>query len=125
MSARPWRPSPPPVSAETVLLTIHANPIVAIHFWAGWNEGYDRALDGAMAPLYREFGDRIAFRSLDFDDAPLQDFVKTAEVLNLPAIGFWRDGKRDRVVIGLRSATAWRETIREVLAGGSDAAGPP
>ena len=115
MSGRSWTPSTAAVSADSVQQILRDHPIVAVHFWAPWNRAYDEALDSALLPLYKEFGDRIDFRSLDTDDRQLWSFVQGAGVLNLPAIGFWRNGQRDRVVIGLRSLAAWRETFVEVL----------
>ncbi|MCK6479802.1 MAG: hypothetical protein L6R43_06550 [Planctomycetes bacterium] len=115
MTEHPWRPSATALSAESVQETLCAHRTVAILFWATWNEGLDRALEASLKPLFREFGDRITFRSVDFDDRRIWPFVQSSGVVNLPAIGFWKGGTLERVVIGVRSPAAWRDTFVDVL----------
>lgn len=109
-----WTPSSPALSAETFVSTLQRHPFVAIHFWAPWN-GYDREFDKRLARLREEFGTQIVFRSVNVDDAGLAAVCVTAPVLNVPALGIWRHGLRDRVLIGLRDEDSLRRILEEAV----------
>ena len=93
---------------------------VAVHFWATWN-GYDRDFDTRLAPLRIEFADRVEFRSVNVDDDELAGVQISVPVLNVPALGIWRHGVRDQVVVGMRD----RDALRRALAWAVRPAGVP
>jgi len=109
-----WTPSTPPLTAATFVSTVRQHRYVAIHFWAEWNSS-DREFDEFMAPLRDEFDDRILFRSIDVDDPSLAAVMVAAPVLNVPALGIWRDGLRERIVIGLQNEASWRLILADAL----------
>lgn len=110
--ATDWTPSTPALTAETFDSTVQQHRCVAIHFWASRNR-YDRELDERMAPLREEFAGQVEFRSVNVDDSELLVVTTTAPVLNVPALGIWRRGVRERVFIGLRPLNAWRHILRD------------
>jgi thioredoxin-like negative regulator of GroEL len=63
----------------------------------------------------QEFADSVAFRSVDVDDKEMADFCRECEVVNVPALGCFVDGRRVRTIIGLIPAKVLREHFATLL----------
>ena len=112
-----WWPETVPLTFAEVADPIVNHPVVVVHLWARWN-GVDRQFASVLDAVRPEFEGRITFRSADVDDPGLATFCRECEVVNVPALGCFVDGRRVKTVVGSRpvkrlrpsSATRWAVT---------------
>ncbi|MDM4019515.1 thioredoxin family protein [Roseiconus lacunae] len=99
-----------------------------VHFWATWNN-VDKLMDVELHALRPDFYDVVNFLSMDTDDSDAWDFIQSCQVLNLPALGFFKGQSHLDTLIGLGERHVLAQAIRQWIkaAGGEpdDAREPP
>ncbi len=109
-----WRPSTPALDGETLQQVLRDNAVVAIHYWAQWNN-HDRAFDEVLRPLRAEFAGSVAFRSIDIDTPAGAQLAMDARLLNVPALSIWLTGRHWRTIIGVRRVNRLRNEIADAV----------
>ena len=115
MDTNAWTPKTPLIAAPTLSSELPAIPLAVVHFWAAWNN-VDRQMDELIQAVRPRFQDRIAFFALETDAKSAHDLCRECKVINLPALVFFRDGKRIETLIGLRPEAELVETINRWIA---------
>jgi thiol-disulfide isomerase/thioredoxin len=109
-----WRPTLPPVDAETLPGLLAEHRVVVLHCWAAWN-GYDRQMDAVLRGLVPLFAGQVVFYSLNTDLEAGWPLLRVWGVLNLPALVCLIDGDRHETLIGLKTEVALEVKVREWL----------
>lgn len=114
----PWLPSTTPVSAAEFADVIAAHPVVVFHVWAVWDR-YDREMDARLQELRPEYQERIAFYSLDVDEAALGPLYREVNLLNVPGILCYANGSFHETIHGLWPTDRLRSKFEDWLAAGT------
>lgn len=85
MDHRPSWPLGESVTAEELPAILARHRLVIIHCWAIWN-GYDKQMAGMLYKLRPIYQDRISFFAMDADHENNAPFLRTHDVLNVPAL---------------------------------------
>ena len=73
-------------------------PAAAIHFDAAWNAKYRAVTRNAMADAEKVLAAYVNFGEEDCDSEP--ELAKSIQILNLPSVAYYRDGKLVGALIG-------------------------
>ena len=111
-----WRPGTVPLTVADVADLIPNHKVVVVHFWARWN-GVDRQFASVLDAVRPEFEGRITFRSADVDDPELATFCRECEVVNVPALGCFVDGRRVKTIVGSRPVNVAASRVRRPAGG--------
>jgi thioredoxin-like negative regulator of GroEL len=79
---------------------IEAKPAAAIHFDAGWAVAYRPLLRQKMLEAEKGLGDRAKFGEVDVDRD--MELAKSVRLLNVPTVGYYRDGRLVAPLTGCR-----------------------
>jgi thiol-disulfide isomerase/thioredoxin len=88
--------------------------VVLVHFWASWNK-YDEILAEILRKLELNFGKSVKFCSLDTDQQHLLEFIKSLRIINLPALGYYKNGNKIALEIGMRTEEELQTKIEQFL----------
>jgi hypothetical protein len=85
---------------------IAAKPAAAIHFDAEWDIAYRPIVRKRMLDAEKELSDRANFGEVDVDRQ--KELAKSVRLLNVPAVGYYRDGQLVALLIGARQNVCHR-----------------
>ena len=106
-----WQPSSPGIEDPSSLNDLLSRrSVVVVHFWAPWN-GYDIVMDERLQALMPDYADRIALVSINFDNPHMVYLFRECNVLNLPALACFVEGRHSDTLIGMRSEEALAELL--------------
>ena len=80
-----WKPKTSSIDHETFVQVCRDNAMIAVHFWAVWNN-YDQEVDREIQLLLKDHPGEIYFLSCNVDSSGNVPFVKDGEILNFPAV---------------------------------------
>ncbi|CEF48419.1 unnamed protein product [uncultured bacterium] len=109
-----WRPGTVALTVADVTDLIPNHKVVVVHFWARWN-GVDRQFASVLDAIRPQFESRITFRSADVDDPELASSCRECEVVNVPALGCFVDGRRVKTIVGSRPTSVLRAEFAVLL----------
>jgi thioredoxin-like negative regulator of GroEL len=92
---------------------IAAKPGAAIHFDADWDVAYRPLIRQRMLDAERELSDRANFGEVDVDRNI--ELAKSVRLLNVPAVGYYRDGQLVALLVGSRQNV--RRQLERVMRG--------
>lgn len=88
--------------------------LTVIHFWAEWN-AYDITVGKILSELEPEFKDKVNFCSVDVDQEHLIEFLRELPIINVPTLGYYKNGKKISLEIGLSKKEDFKEKIATLL----------
>jgi thioredoxin-like negative regulator of GroEL len=99
---------------------VEAKPAAAIHFDAEWDVAYGPLLRQEMLEAEKEPGDRADFGEADADRD--MELARSVRLLNVPAVGYYRDGQLVALLTGCRQNVRrrWERVMREEAIGDKD-----
>lgn len=86
---------------------------VVIDFWATWCPPC-KIIEPIVDELAEEFGDKVIVGKMDADENP--DVVGQLNVMSLPTMLFFKDGKPVKTLIGAQGKQTYKKAIEELLA---------
>ena len=107
-----WRPETPAIADDDFSAFLADNSNAILYFWAEWN-GVDRDFTPLLDTILSQFEDRIAIRSVDVSCAGSTAICEVCRVPNVPALSYFRNGKRLRTVVGARSERELQKEFSE------------
>ncbi len=99
------------LEAEQIVLS---SGLVVIHVWAEWNN-YDKRMDEILQILRSEFEGKINFYSLNAGPEANWGFCLRHNVLNLPALIYYVNGRHIETTIGLRPEEQLRNDVQKMV----------
>lgn len=96
-----WTPSTFALNNTNFASEVAAHSLVIVHFWAVWNH-IDRPMDVSLQELIPLYSTQIQFRSFDMDLDQEGKIGLAYDVLNVPALGCFIEGRHHETSIGLR-----------------------
>ena len=85
---------------------------VVIDFWATWCPPC-KIIEPIVDELAEEFGDKVIVGKMDADENP--DVVGQLNVMSLPTMLFFKDGKPVKTLIGAQGKQTYKKAIDELL----------
>ena len=86
-----------------------------VHFWAKWNN-YDREMRRLLDDLPTAIKAAIALGSLDIDPSEHHALCRAHDVLNVPALAFYRNGSHvHTAMIGLKPADQLHDLLLKLI----------
>jgi len=85
---------------------------VVIDFWATWCPPC-KIIEPIVDELAEEFGDKVIVGKMDADENP--DVVGQLNVMSLPTMLFFKDGKPVKTLIGAQGKQTYKKAIEELL----------
>jgi thioredoxin len=85
---------------------------VVVDFWARWC-GPCKMLDPVLEQLATEYEGTMQFARLDVDEQP--DTVRRLEVMSMPTMIVFRDGRAVKRMVGARGRASLREELEELV----------
>jgi Thioredoxin len=92
---------------------VAARPAAAIHFDAEWDVGHRPTVRARMLEAEKVLNEQANFGEVDVDQN--QELAKTLQLLNVPAVAYYRDGKLVAILLGARQNI--RARLERVLRG--------
>jgi len=86
--------------------------LLVVHFWAPWDL-YDFEYADRLVQARTSCSAALVMRSLDIDDPEWSEDLRMWSVLNIPAIGLFRNGQHAQTIIGMRPVDQLRELLQE------------
>jgi thioredoxin 1 len=102
-----------PVTDATFADVVLASPIpVLVDFWAVWCPPC-RVMVPVLERLAADYEGRLTVASLNVDEEPLT--ARANNVLAMPTLQVYRDGRLVTALVGARSGSALRKVLDDVL----------
>jgi thioredoxin 1 len=86
---------------------------VVVDFWATWCPPC-KIIDPLIDDLAKEYDGKVAIGKIDADTNP--DVVGQLNVMSLPTMIFFKDGKPVKTLIGAQGKQTYKQSIEELLA---------
>jgi thioredoxin 1 len=86
---------------------------VAVDFWATWCPPC-KIIDPIVDELAKEYAGKVVIGKVDADANP--DVVGQLNVMSLPTMIFFKDGKPIKTLIGAQGKQTYKQHIEELLA---------
>lgn len=85
---------------------------VLVDFWAPWCAPC-RVIAPVIESLAKEYGDRFLVGKINVDENP--NIAQSSSVLNIPTIIFYKNGKEEARLVGVRSKDEISRKMEEIL----------
>ena len=96
---------------------VRAHQFIVVHFWAIWN-GYDVQMRKMIeSEISDEFHEKIHFATLEIDPPEHHAICQEHQVLNVPALAYFRDSKLVETIIGLHKPEVIVQSLKTLLGG--------
>ncbi len=109
-----WHPLTLPITGDEAEQVIASAGAVIIHVWAVWNH-YDRRMDEIIQILRSDFENEVRFYALDVDPEPHWAFNLRHQVMNVPTLICYVNGRHMETITGLRSQEELRSMIQQMI----------
>ena len=90
---------------------IAAGTLILIDFYADWC-GHCKQISPILDELEKEAGGKYEIYKVDVDKDEARDFIVREQVMSIPTVVFFKDGKRVDAFVGLQD----KETIKAMIA---------
>ncbi len=91
-----------------------SNPIVLVHFWAGWNAN-DYQMKKTLEQLAESYKDRVNFGRVDVDLPEMSGLCVELKILNVPGLVYYRNGNHIETTLGLKSEKQVEESLQSII----------
>ncbi len=88
--------------------------VVAVHFGFEWNS-FDRTMQRTLFELKPEFGETVSFGFVDVDNNATVELLKNINLVNVPTLVYFLNGKQQTVEVGMRPMDDIRVKIQGLL----------
>ncbi len=95
-----WHPKTPPITGKSFGHILSHEQAVVIHFWAVWNS-VDERMDNTIQQLRSRLGSGMKFYSCDIDNPINFELCKELNVVSIPCLLAFNNGKKQGHIIGL------------------------
>jgi Thioredoxin len=86
-----------------------------VHFWASWNRYDVQTKELIESQTTDDLSEQIAFASFDTDSLDHHEICRHHKVINLPFLAFYRHGALVHTRIGMLSAEALLQHMRQLI----------